>query len=274
MSQFIVTQPYGECCQKNPAEPEPPRMLPVEAVLFLVSGALAAGLVMGLVGFGTGLAALGLWLFVIEPTTAVPLVALCSLATTALTLKAYRHAIDWRRLAPLIAGALFGLPAGASLLTTLDPAAFKVAMGAFLVLYALFRLLVVPGLTVRPRGSGADLAVGFAGGILSGFAAIPGPLSTVWAGVRGWSKDEQRAVYQPFNQLLLLLAMLLFGWQGLITWDLLRVALYCVPAALLGAGVGMLFYRRLDERQFARLVLLLLLASGVMLVATNLLPLR
>ena len=75
-------------------------MLPVETVVFLVTGAALAGLVMGLVGFGTGLAALGFWLFVVDPALAVPLVSICSLATTIFTLRAYGHAIALKRLAP------------------------------------------------------------------------------------------------------------------------------------------------------------------------------
>ena len=45
-------------------------VLPLETVLFLVTGAALAGFVMGLVGFGTGLAALGFWLFVVDPVLA------------------------------------------------------------------------------------------------------------------------------------------------------------------------------------------------------------
>jgi len=106
-------------------------MLVFETVVFLVTGAALAGLVMGLVGFGTGLAALGFWLFVVDPILAVPLVSICSLATTAFTLRAYSHAISWTRLAPFFAGAAAGLPLGILLLARLDPAIFKIAMGVF-----------------------------------------------------------------------------------------------------------------------------------------------
>lgn len=40
--------------------------------IIVAAGALAAGVVTGLVGFGTGLTALGFWLQVIEPTVAAP----------------------------------------------------------------------------------------------------------------------------------------------------------------------------------------------------------
>ncbi len=244
-------------------------MLPVETILFLVAGAALAGFVMGLVGFGTGLAALGLWLFVIDPSLAVPLVGVCSLATTVFTLKAYSHAIRPERLAPFFLGAVAGLPLGVILLTRLDPTVFKLAMGLFLVVYTLFRLFLMPGLAARTGSRLADLAVGAGGGLLGGFAAIPGPLTTVWCGLRGWSKDEQRGVYQPFNQTIILIAMIGYGLEGLLTRELGLMSLYCVPAALAGMRVGMVGYKRMDERQFQRVVLALLFASGLMLVTLN-----
>lgn len=248
-------------------------MLPVDAILFLVAGAVLAGVVMGLVGFGTGLAALGLWLFVVDPALAVPLVGICSLATTLFTLRAYAHAIRWSRLAPFFVGGFVGLPLGIALLTRLDPSVFKLAMGVFLIAYTLFRLVLVPGLTTRIGSRRSDLAVGFGGGLLCGFAAIPGPLTTVWCGLRGWSKDEQRAVYQPLNQILLLVGLAGYALEGLFTPELGWAALYCVPASLAGMALGMAGYKRISEAQFQRLVLILLLASGLMLVGLNALSL-
>ena len=244
-------------------------MLPVETIVLLMTGAVLAGLVMGLVGFGTGIAALGFWLFVIDPLLAVPLIGICSLATTAFTLKDYRHAIRVRRLAPFFAGAVIGLPLGVILLTRLDPVLFKLLVGAFLIVYTAARLLLLPGLTLTHRHRAWDFMVGVGGGWMGGFAAIPGPLTTVWCGLRGWSKDEQRAVYQPFNQSILLIAMVGYGLGGLLTRELAILSLYCVPAALAGMMLGRLGYKRLDETQFQRAVLLLLMVSGLMLVSLN-----
>jgi len=248
-------------------------MLEPETVFFLMTGALLGGLVMGLVGFGTGLAALGFWLFVVDPALAVPLVCICSLATTVFTLKAYWHAVRWRRLVPFFAGAALSLPLGVWLLTGLDPSVFKLTMGVFLILYTLFRLLLLPELQVRNAGWPADMAVGAGGGLLAGIAAIPGPLTTVWCGLRGWTKHEQRGVYQPFNQVLLLIALAGYGMEGLLTPQLGTAALWCVPASLAGMWLGMMGYKRLDEEQFRRVVLWLLLASGIMLVVLNVLTL-
>lgn len=244
-------------------------VLPLETIFFLVTGALLAGFVMGLVGFGTGLAALGFWLLAVDPILAVPLVSICSLATTVFTLKAYSHAISWRRLAPFFAGAAAGLPLGVLLLARLDAATFKTLIGLFLIAYTIFRLLVLPKLTITNVGRAGDALVGIGGGILGGIAAIPGPLTTVWCGLRGWTKDEQRAVYQPFNQIIILLAFAGYATQGIITAELGIMAFYCVPASLIGMAIGMAGYKRISEAQFQRLVLWLLLASGIMLVFLN-----
>ena len=244
-------------------------MLPLESIALLVLGAGLAGLVMGLVGFGTGLAALGFWLHVVDPQLAVPLVTICSLATTAFTLRAYGHAISAKRLLPFFAGALFGLPLGVYLLTRLDPELFRLAMGGFLIVYTLFRLWLLPNLHLRWAGRLADLGIGAGGGVLGGLAGIPGPLTTVWCGLRGWNKDEQRAVYQPFNQSIILLAFCGYAYQGMVTAELGRLALYCVPASLAGMVIGMAGYKRLDEAQFRRVILVLLLISGAMLVLNN-----
>ncbi|GAB4228283.1 MAG: sulfite exporter TauE/SafE family protein [Methyloligellaceae bacterium] len=248
-------------------------MLAFETIAFLVTGAVLAGFVMGLVGFGTGLAALGLWLFVVDPVVAVPLVGICSLATTLFTITAYGHAIRLRRLAPFFAGALVALPAGIWLLTGLDPALFKIGMGAFLIAYTLFRLVLMPSVSLRLGSPVSDVAVGAGAGLLAGLAALPGPLTTVWCGLRGWSKDEQRAVYQPFNQTIILIAMAGYAFEGLLTRELAVVSLYCVPASLAGMVLGMAGYKRLNEAQFQKVVLLCLLLSGLMLVGLNVIEL-
>ncbi len=245
-------------------------MLPLETAAFLLAGAALGGFVMGLVGFGTGLAALGFWLLVVDPLLAVPLVSICSIATTAFTLHTYAHAISWTRLAPFFAGAVAGLPLGVLLLSQLNAALFKVVIGLFLIGYTLFRLIVVPKLTVRGSGQFMDAIVGLGGGILGGFAAIPAPITTVWCGLRGWSKDEQRAVYQPFNQTIILLALAGYASQGMLTKEVGLAAFYCVPAALLGMAIGMAGYKRIGEAQFQTLILWLLLASGFMLIILNL----
>ena len=62
------------------------------AIFLLLVGALAGGFVTGLAGFGTALMALGIWLYVLPPSTAVPLALVCSIVAQTSTLPSF-----WRR---------------------------------------------------------------------------------------------------------------------------------------------------------------------------------
>jgi uncharacterized membrane protein YfcA len=64
------------------------------ALLFL--GALADGFVTGLAGFGTALMALGIWLYVLPPSEAVPLVLICSVVGQSSTLPSLWRSFDSR----------------------------------------------------------------------------------------------------------------------------------------------------------------------------------
>ena len=66
------------------------------ALVLLCLGALGGGFVSGLAGFGTGLVALGIWLYVLPPSLAVPLVIICSIVGQSSTLPAFLHVIDFK----------------------------------------------------------------------------------------------------------------------------------------------------------------------------------
>lgn len=63
-----------------------PATMSTIALMVLSLGALAGSFVSGLAGFGTALMALGIWLYVLPPSVAVPLVAICSIIAQTSTL--------------------------------------------------------------------------------------------------------------------------------------------------------------------------------------------
>jgi uncharacterized membrane protein YfcA len=58
--------------------------------------------------------------------------------------------------------------------------------------------------------------------------------------------------------------------QGAMTPQAWGLALICLPATLLGAYLGIRLYGRVNDQQFRTLVLSLLLASGIVLMVSNL----
>ena len=116
----------------------------------------------------------------------------------------------------------------------------------------------------------ADGGIGMIGGILGGLGGFTGTPVTLWYTLRGWDKDSGRAVLQTFNIAMHALTLTVYALNGLVTADLGWLCLWAVPAMVLPALIGIRLYDRIDDAAFRRLILMLLLASGVVLLATSL----
>ena len=238
------------------------------AIVLLFLGALAGGFVSGLAGFGTGLMALGIWLHVLPPAIAVPLVMISSITAQTSTLLAFWRFIDVRLVWPFIIGGLAGVPLGTLLVAHADPALFKLGVGLLLLVFPTVLYFSHP-MAWRFGGRMADTTIGFAGGILGGLAGLSGPLPTLWASVRGWGKDERRGVFQTFNWTVLTAALCLQAGSGFITREVLWLALFVLPVTIFGAWIGARAYRALSDQNFRDVVLGLLFLSGAGLVWTS-----
>ena len=109
-------------------------MGPIGYVLLFV-GALAGGFVSGLAGFGTALMALGIWLYILPPSAAVPLVLICSVVAQTATLPSMWKSFDLTLVWPFLIGGLLGVPLGTMLVAHADPNIFKLTVGILLLVF-------------------------------------------------------------------------------------------------------------------------------------------
>src|SRR5271169_5884191 len=105
------------------------------AIAVLLFGALAGGFVSGLAGFGTALMALGIWLYVVPPGVAVPLVLISSITAQTWTLPSIWRTIDFKLVWPFLVGGVAGVPLGAMLVAYADPRLFKLSVGILLLVF-------------------------------------------------------------------------------------------------------------------------------------------
>lgn len=236
------------------------------AFVFLVFGALAGGFVSGLAGFGTALMALGIWLYVLPPSIAVPLVLICSIIAQTSTLPSFWRSIDFKLVWPFVIGGLAGVPLGTLLIAYADPHGFKLSFGVLLLVFPSALYFNRTPLAPSFGGRAADGMVGFAGGILGGLAGLSGPIPILWANLRGWGKDERRGIFQTFNWTVLSAALCLQAGTGLVTQNVVWLALLALPATLFGAWLGARTYHALSDGNFRDVVLGLLFLSGAGLV--------
>jgi uncharacterized membrane protein YfcA len=88
----------------------------------------------------------------------------------------------------------------------------------------------------------------------------------IWSGLRGWSKDEQRAVFQPAGVANFAMIALWIGGVGVLDRDTMMLCAVGLPFILAGLWIGFAFYRKTDEAGFRKIVLILLLVSGATLL--------
>ena len=244
-------------------------MGPIGYVLLFV-GALAGGFVSGLAGFGTALMALGIWLYILPPSAAVPLVLICSVVAQTATLPSMWKSFDLTLVWPFLIGGLLGVPLGTMLVAHADPNIFKLTVGILLLVFPTALYFSAP-MAFEFGGKIADGIVGFIGGILGGLAGLSGlPPPILWASVRGWGKDERRGVFQTFNWTVLFVALCLQTASGLVAREVIWLAVLAFPGTVLGSWIGARLYHALSDRNFRDVVLGMLFLSGAILVWNSL----
>ncbi len=240
-----------------------------ELSIFLLA-TFAAALVAGLAGFAFGLIAAAAWLHVLSPSDTAALIVGCGLIVQGVAVWKLRRALDPRRLWPFLAGGALGVPVGVAVLEWARPGQLRVGIGVLLVGYSLYAL-VRPALKSFTDASAlADAGIGFLSGVLGGSTGLGGILPTIWCGLRGWTSDEQRAVFQPVAVAIFIMTALWLGAQGGISTVTIELFLLGLPVLLAGTWLGLRLYGKLDPAGFRKVVLALLLASGLALVAERL----
>lgn len=231
-----------------------------------LAATFAAALVTGIAGFAFGLVAAAVWLHILTPLETATLIIAFGLVVQGISVWKLRNALRWNRLWPFLLGAALGVPLGVAILDWANPDHIRSAIGVVLVLYSAYCLAWPAMKPVTIAGPTADAGVGFLNGILGGLTGLAGILTTIWCGMRGWGKDEQRAVFQPIGVAIFAMSGLCLGVNGSISRDTIWLFIVGLPVLLAGTWVGLKLYGCLDEGSFRKVVLVLLLISGVALV--------
>jgi uncharacterized protein len=155
------------------------------------------------------------------------------------------------------------------ILAWVSPGTMQLAIAAVLILYSLHALLRPAMQPFKRGGMAADAGVGVLNGILGGATGLAGIIVTIWCGLRGWPKDVQRTVFQPTGVAVFSMSAVWLGARGEVDRATLELFVLGLPALLAGTWLGLKLYGRLDESGFRRVVLILLLGSGLALIVAR-----
>jgi uncharacterized protein len=234
---------------------------------FLLSVAVFLGaFVSGFAGFAFSAVAGAILLHTLLPMEVVPLMMACSVGVQATNLWALRRDIEWKQSLVLVLGGILGVPIAVWLLQNTDARIFREVFGLVVIIYAGY-MLFRPGLSnLKLMNPSRNALVGFGGGLIGGLTAMPGALPTIWCDMHGVPKNQQRGLVQPFIAAMQIFALALMLMHHSLSVGVFANLLLSIPALIAGAVLGILAFRNVSEQIFRRLILLVLLVSGLLLV--------
>lgn len=237
----------------------------VTILAFFLVAAFLGGFTSGISGFAMGLVVSGVWLHIIAPEQNALLIVLCGLVTQGSGIWRVRRSIEWRKVLPFILGGALGVAGGTALLASVDQATVRLTMGVLLIIYSVYSL-ARPAVSPPPGGVVAEFFVGIANGLIGGLTGLGGIAVTIWCQLRGGPKDAQRAIFQPVMFATFAMSAVSLGVAGAYTLETLKLYALALPALAVGIWCGIRMYGKLDDAAFRRVILILLLASGLSLV--------
>ena len=241
--------------------------LPIDSLIYIViGGAVLAGFVQGLSGFGFGLTAMSMWAWTLEPQLAAALAVFGALTGQIVSAVTVRRGFNIVRLLPFIAGGLGGVPLGIYILPRLDVPLFKTLLGLMLVVVCPLMFFAAQMRRIQHGGRTGDALAGAAGGVMAGIGGFAGVAPTLWCTLRGLDKDVQRAVIQNFNLTMLAVTFLTYVANGTATREMVPLFAIVAPAMVIPSLLGARMYVGISEAGFRKVVLGLLTASGIALL--------
>jgi len=236
-----------------------------QVLAVLIAAAFAGSMVFGLTGFGAALITIPVATHVVPLPFALALFALMDLGNAfRIGFESPRNAVraEWMRLVPMI---VVGTALGVGLLVNLPRRWGMLALGVFVLAYALYSLARSESRATIGRGW-AWLA-GFAGGLTSALFGAGGPPYAIYLSQRGLSKAQLRATLGFATLTSISLRVLAFLISGiLLDWGVWIATLAVLPAAWIGLSLARRVFHRISRDALLRAVSAVLLVSGASLV--------
>ncbi|WP_112322896.1 sulfite exporter TauE/SafE family protein [Oceanibium sediminis] len=219
-------------------------------------------------GFGFSLLATPFLLLVFAPSDAIQINIALSIVISVLLMPKLVADLDRALLGRLILGSLLGAPVGILVYLFADPDQLRVAIGLLLLVLTFFILRKFR----FARSARKDvLTGGFSGALTSGLG-MPGPPLMVYFAGTSIRQSVLRSTTLVCFLITYSLSLALQIGFGSSSWEVLRAALYLLPATVAGVVIGQRLFARIDAAQFMKLLYGLLILTGAYLTLGSVLP--
>ncbi|NQZ30009.1 MAG: sulfite exporter TauE/SafE family protein [Oceanospirillaceae bacterium] len=233
-----------------------------------------AATVQSALGFGFGLIAVAAFVVLFDSAQAIQLVIILTFLMSLAHYPKLKLRNTGALLKPLIYSSLLGFPVGIWVYLSIDLSLLKTLIAILLIslsglsLYHIYQAKQ-PVSNIGPQSAASPFMISLVGMIAGAMAtslAMPGPLVMLYLSSQRLEKDLVRALMSGFfifSYFAALICQWLLVGIDLSTW---KNALLLLPFALLGTYVGHHISRKISQQFFQRLVLIILVSSGLFML--------
>ena len=239
--------------------------LPLLHMLWIGVAVFGAYVIRGMSGFGAGLVAAPLLALVLPVHVVVPMSGLLVFVLFIFLTIRDRASVIWRELRLLAPPTVAGVVAGLLLFRSLDNALLVMMLGSFLVLYATYMLAVhafgLPQFKCSERWA---IPLGFTGAFFDTlFGGGGGTLVVIYMHARGIGRMEFRATVATLWFVEMIARIGGYAIAGYYTREVLILVAALLPIMWAGSWAGERLGNRVSPETFARILAVLLMASGI-----------
>lgn len=225
----------------------------------------AALMVRGMSGFGAGIIAIPLLVFIMPIHTAVPMMGLLVFVLFIFLTVRDRREVIWDELKLLVPTTLLGVIAGAVLFKNLDNVLLLRLLGALIISFAAYVLAIqhfgLPEIRCSRKWA---LPAGFVGAAIDTmFGGGGGTLVVIYMHLRGIGKTQFRATVATLWFFEMIARLAGYTLSGFYTLSTLLLAAIMLPVMWAGTYVGEHISNRISQDTFSKVLAVVLLLSGI-----------
>lgn len=224
-------------------------------------------------GFGESLIAVPLFSLFLPLEVAVPLSVLMSIVVALVVVIQDFNQIHLNSAKWLIIFAALGIPFGLLILFYGNEFYVKIGLGLLIILYSLYTLTGKINFTIEKDSKLWMFICGFLSGVLGGAYGVNGPPLVVYGNIRKWDAQNFRATLQAYFLIAGILSIFGYFYKGLVSYPLLKIFLYTLPAIIPAILLGRYLNRKIKGDSFYKYVYCGLILIGVILIINSILTL-
>ncbi len=236
---------------------------------FWILATLVAFYVKGLCGFANTLVFTSIMGFGVDNVNISPVELVVGFPTNVILTWQNRTKLKRSIYLPLTLMVLAGSLPGAFLLRNVDAHIIKIIFGAVVILIGLEMFLREKSQKKYRENKVVLVIVGILAGLMCGLFGVGALLAAYISRVTD-NMEEFKANSAFIFIVDNLFRMVTYSVLGVITWESLRLSFLLMPVMLIGLFAGIRSSKILNEKIVKKLVIVLLVVSGIALIAKNL----